>query len=193
METLNPFKDGTPFHPALVHVPIGAAMFVPLLAFLFIVAIQKKWLTPKIWWVVVIAQLVAVLGGIMSYNSGEFAKDMVVGVVPDSPVEEHEKLAQYFMIGLSISTVISLAAAFVKAEKAALGLRVLTLLLSLGVMAVSAKAGHAGGRLIYIHYAGDAYGPRSEGDTSFCDDQNGDKKDGDKKGDKKDDKDDDDK
>lgn len=188
MESLNPFKDGTPFHPALVHVPIGAAMFVPLLAAILILSIHKGWVSPKAWWIVVIASLVALVGGIMSYNTGEFAKDMVVGVVPDEPVEHHERLAQYFMFFIDGTLVLSLLAAFIKAPKAKAIFRVLTFLVSLGMLGMSAVAGHAGGKLLYLHYAGDAYGPRSEGDTSFCDQAAGKDKDDDKDEDKAGDK-----
>jgi len=177
MEALNPFKDGTPFHPALVHLPLGVSLVVPLLAFLATVAIWKGWVPKRTWWVIVLLQAMLVVGGAMGYQTGEREKDLVGGIIDDEPIEAHEHAAQTFMQAGAATLVVAVAAAFAAATKFAPIGHLLTTALSLLVLFLGMQAGHKGGRLVYIHDAAQAHLPENTGEG----DGDGKKKGGDDK------------
>lgn len=88
--------SGVPFHPAVIHLPLGIAGILPVLALLATVGIWRKWLPGRAWWLIVGLQALMVMGAAVSLTSGQREKDLVGGVVEDAPVEAHEHAAELF-------------------------------------------------------------------------------------------------
>jgi hypothetical protein len=161
MDALNPFKDGVPFHPALVHLPLGVSILLPGLALLATIAIWRGWVPKRTWWVIVGLQALMVVGGAMAYNTGEKEKDLVGGIVDDAPIEEHEEAAEVFMQVAAGTLVVGIAAAFASASKLAPLAHLLFTALSLVLLVLGMNAGHKGGRLVYIYDAAQAHLPEN--------------------------------
>lgn len=150
-----------PLHPAIVHLPLGAALVVPLVALGLTLALWRgRWPT-GVWSVVVGLQLLVVGGGMMSMRTGEEAEHDVRRALPAtrSAIHEHEERAKAFMGGAF--TVLLLSAGVLVARNkpaVARGLTVATSLGTLGVAGLGMNAGKAGGELVYVHGAASAYG-----------------------------------
>ena len=149
-----------PLHPALVHLPLGAALVVPLVALGLTVALWRgRWPT-GVWSIVVGLQVLVVGGGMMSMRTGEEAEHQVRRALPEtrSFIHEHEERAKAFMGGAF--TVLLLSAGVLVARNkpaVARGLTVASTLGALGVAGLGMNAGKAGGELVYEHNAAAAY------------------------------------
>ena len=163
MEFLKQFNDGVPFHPALVHLPLGIAMLLPLLALAATVAIRKGWVSRKAWWGIVGLQVMMLGGAFAAYNTGQKEKDLVGGIVDDAPIEAHEEAAEQFFIATGALLAVSIGAAMVPARRAATGAHLLVTGLSALLLLMGARVGHLGGRLVYVHNAAQAHLPENTG------------------------------
>lgn len=162
-EFLNPYKDGTPFHPAVVHLPLGVSLVLPMLALFAAVAIWKGWVPKRTWWVIVLLQFMLAVGSFMAYQTGEHEKDLVGGIVDDAPVDAHEEAAQVFSVTVYATLVVSLAAGFAHASRLAPLAHLLVAALGLVIVFLGMRVGHLGGRLIYVHNAAQAHLPEATG------------------------------
>jgi uncharacterized membrane protein len=171
MQFLDFSRDGVPLHPALVHVPLGLAMAVPLVALLVLLGTWRGWFPRRAWLLVVVLQGVMLVGGAAAYNTGEKEGDLVGGIVEDAPVEAHEEAAEVFMLVAAGSFVFSLVLLFFESNGLVpLGYVVATALAGV-VLLLGARLGHLGGRLVYIHGAADAHKPDATGqDTKSSED-----------------------
>jgi len=163
LEFLNPYKDGTPFHPALVHLPLGVSLVLPLLAFLAAVAIWKGWVPKRTWWVIVLLQAMLAVGTFMTYQTGKHEKDLVGGIVDDAPVAAHEEAAEVFSVAVYATLVVSIAAGVAQASRLAPVAHLLVAALGLVIVFLGMRVGHLGGRLIYVHNAAQAHLPEATG------------------------------
>lgn len=178
LEFLNPYKDGTPFHPAVVHLPLGVSLVLPLLALLAAVAIWKGWVPKRTWWVIVLLQAMLAVGSFMAYQTGEHEKDLVGGIVDDAPVDAHEEAAQVFSVTVYATLAVSIAAGFAQASRLAPVAHLLVAALSLVIVFLGMRVGHLGGRLIYVHNAAQAHLPEATGSDGADADADGEKKSG---------------
>lgn len=149
-----------PLHPAIVHLPLGAALVVPLVALGLTVALWRgRWPT-GVWSIVVGLQLLIVGGGWLSLRTGEEAEHVVRRALPEtrSAIHEHEERAEAFMGG-AVAVLLLSAGVLVVQKKPALarGLTVATTVGSLVVAGLGVNAGKAGGELVYEHNAASAY------------------------------------
>jgi uncharacterized membrane protein len=159
---------GLPLHPAVVHVPIGVAVIMPLVAILLTFAIWKKWLPRKAWWLVVILQAVVVLGCFAALATGEDAEHKAEKVVSDDLIEQHHDAGVVFTV-LAVGTLAVAGAGIAVARKEKLSnlLNAATTVASIGVLAMGAYVGHLGGRLVFVHGAAQAYtGPVTPAPTT---------------------------
>lgn len=169
-----------PLHPALVHIPVGIALILPLFAITATVALWRGWVTRRTWIALVALQAVAFGGAVAAMNTGEREEERVEEVISESAIETHEERAEAFLWIAGIGLAAGLATAFTRPGKlqnfAAAGTSALALLL-----AVSAFfTGHSGGELVYKHGAAQAYASATgENGIGEANDAGGDKKEGD--------------
>ncbi len=146
-----------PLHPALVHLPLGLAFVLPLLALgLTIAALRGRW-SPGAWAVLVGLLVLTVGGGMASMGTGEQQEEVVERVVPESVIEQHEERAEAFVWTTGAVLALALGALVLKKEGPR---RVLATGVTAGTVAMALLAvwtGHSGGALVYSHGAASAY------------------------------------
>lgn len=147
-----------PIHPAVVHVPLGLAFVIPALALGFGWAIWTGRVRPRAWGVIVALQAVLLAAGLLAMNTGEREEERVERVVPERAIEQHEEYAEQFVwavgltLGVASLVLVSRRQPFTRALVGA------SVAGSLAAALLAVQVGHAGGRLVYEHNAGAAYG-----------------------------------
>jgi uncharacterized membrane protein len=140
-------------HPAIVHVPLGLAIVMPLLAAVLAVAIWRGRLPRSAFAVVAGLQLLLVSAGLVALRLGHADAEGAERVAPEQVVDAHEEAAEAFewvAIGVLVAAVVALAAP--PRRFPALGA-----LVTAGAVATAAlgvNAGAKGGELVFRHGAG---------------------------------------
>ncbi len=148
-----------PLHPAVVHFPIALAALVPLLAVLAIVAIRRRFLPPRSWWLVVVLQALLVGSAWLAIETGEDQEERVEKVVAERLIEEHEEAAERFAWVAAIGLVLT-ALGLLPAGRGSAG-RLLGAAASIAALAAAIPVGDLGGKLVYKHGAASAYAERA--------------------------------
>ena len=149
-----------PLHPAVVHFPMALASLMPVLAVLGLWAIQRAWLPPRVWAVIVLLQAFLVGFGWLSMETGEDQEERVEKVIEHDLIHEHEEAAEAFLITAAIA-LAAMAAGLLPERNGKLG-RIAGTLLSVVVLALGADTGSLGGALVYEHGAARAYTVEAE-------------------------------
>lgn len=143
-----------PLHPMLVHIPIAAALFLPLvLGFALWRSLAGG--HPGSWWPAVALFVVVAVAGSVAAATGEREEDTVESIVPSTALETHEEAAELFEWLAWTGAVLAVAgllrgAGGRVARFAATGV-------SLLLVVATIRVGHAGGELVYRHGAAAAY------------------------------------
>lgn len=148
--------EGLPLHPAIVHLPLGIAFIVPLLAAAAAVSVWKGWLDKKVWLGVITVQLIVFGSALVAKETGEEAEEVVKHVIAEDHIEEHEERAEGFIVVAGL-TLAAAAAAWFLADKLALAVMALCAVLSVMGVGIGIGVGHSGGELVYVHQAPKAY------------------------------------
>lgn len=146
-----------PLHPAVVHLPLGLAFVMPLLALAFAWALWTRRVRPRAWVAVVVLQALLLAAGLAAMKTGEREEDRVERVVPGQALERHEEYAEQFIWATGLTLLV---AVFVLALRRPAAARVALAATVAGTLVVAGSAirlGHAGGQLVYVHNAGAAY------------------------------------
>jgi len=181
--------NGLPLHPALVHLPLGLAILIPLGALVVTVLAWRGRAGRALFATLAVAQAALVISGWVAMQAGESDEDKVEKVVAKATIHEHEEGAETFVV-VGAGVLVALGAAAVLARRP-IG-RVLVSVGAAGTLAVAGLAlavGHSGGELVYVHGAAQAHLP-SGGAPAAAKDAGGDARDdhgGDRRGDHDDD------
>ena len=146
-----------PLHPAIVHLPLGLAFVIPMLAIGFVWALWTGRVRARAWVTIVALQTVLLGGGLLAMNTGEGEEHRVEAVVPDAALEQHEEYAEQFVWAAAITLLIAGLVLAAPQRPVARSLAVATVAGTLIVAGAALRVGHAGGRLVYVHNAGAAY------------------------------------
>ena len=146
-----------PLHPAIVHLPLGLAFIIPLLAIGFAWALRKGRVRPRAWLAIVALQAILLGAGMVAMNTGEREEERVEAVVPDAALEQHERLAGQFVWATAGTLVLALLVLVFRGGTIARALTLATAVASVLVAAAAIRVGRAGGELVYRHNAGAAY------------------------------------
>lgn len=146
-----------PLHPALVHLPLGLAFVIPVLAVGFGWALWKERIQPKAWVAIVALQAVLLGAGLLAMNTGEREEDRVERIVPESALEQHEEYAEQFVWASGVTLILAGLVLAPRKRSLTRSLTVATVAGTVIVAAAAVRVGHAGGRLVYVHNAGAAY------------------------------------
>lgn len=149
--------DGLPWHPAVVHLPIGLGIVTPLLALAVAVAVRRGAARRRAWTIVIALQAVVFLSGLIAMRTGESEEERIEEVVDERLIEEHGERGELFvwLAGASLAAGIG---ALVLPEGALAGAATVgAVALSAVAAGVVMSAGHLGGELVYKHGAARAY------------------------------------
>lgn len=147
-----------PLHPALVHIPLGLAIVLPLVALGVTVAIARNWLAPRSFAMVVLLQALLFGAGFAALKTGENEEKRVEAVVPERAIEAHEEAAEVFLTGAGISLAVGIAGLFfLRRERALRWMAAGATVATLAVAGLAVGVGKPGGELVYVHGAARAY------------------------------------
>ena len=155
-----------PLHPAIVHLPLGLAFVMPLLAVGFAWALWKGRAWPRAWVSIVALQAVLLGAGVFAMRTGEQEEERVERVVPDAALEQHEEYAEQFVWAIGVTLVLATLVLASRKPAIAHALTLATVAGTLVVAGAAIRVGHAGGRLVYVHNAGAAYAQTTSTDKS---------------------------
>lgn len=142
-----------PLHPAIVHIPLGLAFVMPLLALGLTWATWRGHLPRRAFAAVVALQLLVGLAGVAALQTGEAEEDRVERVVRESLIEAHEEAAQAFTVAAFMAAALGLLVLLLKSERASRAAAAVTTVATLGVAGLGVQAGKRGGELVYRHGA----------------------------------------
>lgn len=146
-----------PLHPAVVHIPLGLAFIMPLLALGFGWALWTRRVRPRAWVAIVALQAVLLAAGLAAMNTGEREEDRVESAVPHAAMEEHEEAAEQFVQATGLTLGLMLLVLVGRRPAVAKPLMIVAFAGTVAVTALAIRVGHAGGKLVYVHNAGAAY------------------------------------
>jgi uncharacterized membrane protein len=150
--------DTLPLHPKLVHIPMALAVLMPLLSGGLLLAWLRGWFPKRTWLIAVVLQGILLGSAVWAKESGEDEEERVEAVVPESAIEEHEEAADLFLIGAAVVTLTTAAALVVPGQAVAGILGGIATAGTVVVLFLGVRVGEAGGKLVYQHNAGTAYG-----------------------------------
>ncbi len=145
-----------PFHPVIVHLPLGLSAVMPAVALILLVAIWRKWLPPGSWWLAVALQAVLSGGAWFAMEAGEDEEDRVERLVPHDAFEEHEEKAEVFFKASAATAALMAVAGLLASRRAGPALMGASIIASAAVLVLALQTGHSGGELVYRHGAAGA-------------------------------------
>ncbi len=163
--------DSLFFHPKLVHLPLGLALALPLLAVAVALSVRSGALPWRAWALVVALQALLVAGAYTAMRAGHQEEERVEQMVGERVIHEHEEAAEAFLWAAAAVLALAAGAIVVPAGRASSGLLALAVAGSFVVAVLAYRAGQSGGRLVYQYGAASAYAstpspPPGEADDS---------------------------
>jgi uncharacterized membrane protein len=141
-----------PLHPALIHLPIGLAVVLPLIALALAVEIRRDALPRRAWWSVAGLQAILVASAITATFSGERDGERAEATIAKATIEQHEEAGE--ALAWASGTALALACvALALKERPAHWLRLATVAAGVGVLGLAFRAGHSGGALVFQYGA----------------------------------------
>jgi uncharacterized membrane protein len=149
--------NSLPLHPAIVHLPLGLAILMPLLAGGFAWALWSGRVRSRAWISVVALQALLVGSGMIAMNTGEAEEDRVEAVVHKSAIHQHEELAEQFIWTAGGTLLLTGLVLVFRKPRASRTVATLAVVGTIVVAGMALRVGHAGGQLVYAHGAASAY------------------------------------
>lgn len=146
-----------PLHPAVVHLPLGLAILMPLAAAGFAWAVGTGRLPRRGWAAVVALQALLVGSGFVAMNSGGAEEERVEAVVAESAIETHEERAEAFMWAAGATLALTALVVVLPVAAAVVPLAVASTIATVVVAGLALWVGHAGGQLVYAQGAASVY------------------------------------
>ena len=140
-------------HAAIVHVPLGLAVVMPIVAAGLTLAIWRGRLPRSAFAVVTALQLVVVWGGLVAIWLGHGDAELAERVAPERAVEVHEEAAETFE-WVAVGVLVAAAGALVVPARGVPALGALVTAGALAAAALGVNAGAKGGELVFRHGAG---------------------------------------
>ena len=150
--------NGVPLHPAMVHIPLGLAFVIPLVALGLAWAVWSDRLPRRAWLVAVVLQAVLLGAALLALRTGEAEEGRVERIVGEAVLGQHEGAAKLFVFTVAATLFLTLAPLFLKGGALRSSLAVAAVA-SFIVAGMAARVGHAGGELVYVHGAASVYAP----------------------------------
>ena len=139
-------------------MPLGLAFILPALAIGYAWTLWKGTVRPRAWLAIVALQAVLLAAGVVAMHTGEREEERVERLVPHAALEQHEEYAEQFVWATGFTLVLAGLVLVSRRPAIAHALTLATVAGTIVVAAAAIRVGHAGGRLVYVHNAGAAYG-----------------------------------
>jgi uncharacterized membrane protein len=149
--------EGLPLHPAIVHVPIGVGLVVPVMAGLVALALWRGRAARSAWSLVVLVQAVVLGGALAAMRTGEAEEERTERFASEAAVERHEEQAEVFTWLAGVALAAGVAVLVVPGRTAMVAAAVAATVASAAVAGATFRVGHSGGELVYREGAALAY------------------------------------
>lgn len=149
--------ENLPIHPAIVHLPIGIMMILPIVTGFMALLYFRDYVAKTSLFVVILLHLLLVGASYAALETGEDQEHKVEKAVAESIIESHEEKAEAFMIGAVVTFVISLALLLPIAGTIMKPILGVLLMGQIGLLILVYRVGHSGGELVYVHGAAQVY------------------------------------
>ena len=137
-----------PLHPAIVHLPLGLAFAMPLVAIGLVLAHRLGRVRRHGFGILIGLQLLVVASGAIAMQLGERDAKRVEPIVGDAAVDAHEERAEAFV--WAAGAVLAVSAALLVVPAGAVGaVGALAAAGTLVVAVLAARTGEAGGAIVY--------------------------------------------
>lgn len=139
------------FHPAIVHLPIGIAMVLPLVAGY---CAWRAWSSPARsanWALVPVLAVIAFGAGKWAEETGEEVEELVEAYVDHELIHHHEEAGELFVLLAGITCALALAAFVLPSEKARRVAMAMVLISALATAGCALRAGADGGEIVHEH------------------------------------------
>lgn len=140
-----------PLHPAVVHVPLGLAVVIPLLALWALVGSWRGNGASR-WGVIAFLQVLVVAVGFYAMSLGKQEEEHVERVVPEHAIEEHEEAGERFVWSGVAALVFSVVTMSTR-HRATRWIAVAAVAAAVVTAGLGALTGKLGGELVYVHGA----------------------------------------
>lgn len=139
-----------PLHPAVVHVPLGLALVMPLLLAALLWAVLTNRLPGRVWLLALVLQGVVLGAAAIALRTGERDEERVEGRVGEARLQAHERSAHAFTLSAGATFVaVGLALALRNRRRPFALVGMTSVVLSVAVLALGVQAGHRGGALVH--------------------------------------------
>ena len=137
-------------HPAVVHVPLGLAVVMPLLLGAMAWAVVTGRLPGKVWLLPFLLQGVLLGTALVALRTGEQDEDRVEARAGESAVDAHERAAQAFTTAAGATFLAAaVALALRNRRRPFLVAGVTSVALSVGMLVLGIQTGSRGGALVH--------------------------------------------
>jgi uncharacterized membrane protein len=140
---------GLPFHPAVVHVPIGVGLVVPVLAAVVTAALWRGHATRAAWSLVALLQAIVFAGALVALRTGEAEEERLESRVSKDAVERHEEQAEVLAWLSGVSLAAGVAVLLVRGSAAVVATALAATVASSAVAGAALWVGHSGGEIVY--------------------------------------------
>ena len=139
-----------PLHPAVVHVPLGLALVMPVLLAGLLWAVYTNRLPRAAWLVGLVLQGVLLGAALVALRTGEQDEERAEVRATEAQVDAHAHAARAFTWAAGATfAAAGLAFALRTRPRAFAGAGLASVVASLAVLALSVQAGHRGGALVH--------------------------------------------
>jgi uncharacterized membrane protein len=145
-----------PLHPALVHVPLGLAFVLPLVAIGISVAFWRNRLPRSAFAILAALQLFLAASGLAAMAAGDREQRQAEKIVGKRVIHDHEERGEAFVWAAFAVAALATALLFVPA-RAVGAAAALTIAGTVVVAALAFATGKAGGEIVYRHGGAAAY------------------------------------
>ena len=144
-----------PLHPAIVHFPVVLAFLLPLFTIGALWAIRRGARPRRAWSIPLAGAFALAASAWLAVETGEAQDERVERVVAEQPLSAHEEMAEAFLTGSAIVTLVAVAG--LVGGRIGRAARVVTAAGAVALVVGAALVGHSGGQLVYRYGAASAY------------------------------------
>lgn len=139
-----------PLHPAIVHVPLGLALVMPLLLASLLWAVATGRLPGKAWLIGLLLQGVVLGAAGVALRTGEQDEERVEDRVGEAAIGAHERAAQAFTWAAGATFLaVAITLALRNRRRPFLLAGASSVALAVAMLALGLRAGHQGGLLVH--------------------------------------------
>ncbi len=147
--------SSVPLHPMVVHFPMVLMILVPIAALAALWAIRRG-ATPRKAWSIPLALCAALsLSAFVALRTGAAQEERVEAVLSEQVLAQHEEAAERFLVLSGV--LLAVAAAGLVGGTIGTAARIVATIGAIGLVGAGVQVGKAGGELVYVHGAANAY------------------------------------